>query len=131
MAGDQLAALRRDRRDGVDLTRDLGVLALDDLLVDDEQVLRGGEETVRAVAAALFGAEAAGLARWCQETGLAYAKVREQFGQTIGSFQAIKHKCARLFAELELMTASAWDAAVAAGPGRGPVRAGGGLRRAC
>ncbi len=115
VAGDQLAALRRDRRDGVDVTRDLGVLVLDDLLIDDEQVLRGGEETVRAVAAALFGAEAAGLARWCQETGLAYAKVREQFGQTIGSFQAIKHKCARLFAELELMTASAWDAAVAAG----------------
>jgi alkylation response protein AidB-like acyl-CoA dehydrogenase len=117
VAGGQLQALGRDRRDGVDLTRDVGVLTLDDVLVSDEQVLRGGEEDVRAVAAVLFGAEAVGLARWCQETGLAYAKTREQFGRTIGSFQAIKHKCARLFVELELMTASVWDAAVAAGPG--------------
>ena len=117
VAEGQLEALGRERRDGVDLTRDLGVLTLDDVLIGDEQVLRGGEEDVRAVAAVLFGAEAVGLARWCQETGLAYAKVREQFGRTIGSFQAIKHKCARLFVELELMTASVWDAAVAAGPG--------------
>jgi alkylation response protein AidB-like acyl-CoA dehydrogenase len=85
--------------------------------IGDDQVLTGDEDAVRSIAAALFAAEAAGLARWCQETGLAYAKVREQFGQTIGSFQAVKHKCARLLVELELMTASAWDAAVAAGQG--------------
>ena len=120
LAEGQVATLTRDRRDGVDLTRDIGVLGLDELLVGDDQVLAGAgpggsEEAVRAIAAALFAAEAVGLARWCQETGLAYAKVREQFGQTIGSFQAIKHKCARLFVELELMTASAWDAAVAGG----------------
>jgi alkylation response protein AidB-like acyl-CoA dehydrogenase len=41
--------------------------------------------------------------------------VREQFGVPIGSFQAIKHKCARLFARTELITAAAWDAAVAHG----------------
>ena len=117
LAEGQLEAVARDPRQGVDLTRDLGVLVLDELPVGADQVLGGGEEAVRAIAAVLFGAEAVGLARWCQETGLAYAKVREQFGQTIGSFQAIKHKCARLFAELELMTASVWDAAAAAAQG--------------
>jgi len=38
---------------------------------------------------------------------------REQFGRTIGSFQAIKHKCARLFVSSETIAASAWDAAEA------------------
>jgi alkylation response protein AidB-like acyl-CoA dehydrogenase len=112
---DQLERLGRDRLGGVDLTRDIGAFRLDSVLIGDDQVLAGDEDAVRSIAALLFAAEAAGLARWCQETGLAYAKVREQFGQTIGSFQAIKHKCARLLVELELMTASAWDAAVAAG----------------
>ncbi|HEV2242350.1 MAG TPA: acyl-CoA dehydrogenase, partial [Streptosporangiaceae bacterium] len=115
VAGDQLERLGRDQLGGVDVTRDIGAFRLDSVPVSDDQVLDGGEDAVRSIAALLFAAEAAGLARWCQETGLAYAKVREQFGQTIGSFQAIKHKCARLLVELELMTASAWDAAVAAG----------------
>jgi alkylation response protein AidB-like acyl-CoA dehydrogenase len=117
VAGDQLEEVGRDRLGGVDVTRDIGVFRLDAVAIGDDQVLTGDEDAVRSIAAALFAAEAVGLARWCQETGLAYAKVREQFGQTIGSFQAVKHKCARLLVELELMTASAWDAAVAAGQG--------------
>jgi alkylation response protein AidB-like acyl-CoA dehydrogenase len=111
---EQLERLTRGRKDGVDITRDIGVFHLDAVMIAGDQVLRGDEDEVRSVAAVLFGAEAAGLARWCQETGLAYAKIREQFGRTIGSFQAIKHKCARLLTQLELMSASVWDAAVAA-----------------
>jgi alkylation response protein AidB-like acyl-CoA dehydrogenase len=117
LAGDQLQRLGHDRLGGVDVTRDIGAFRLDAVPVGDDQVLLADEDAVRSVAAVLFAAEAVGLARWCQETGLAYAKVREQFGRTIGSFQAVKHKCARLLVELELMTASAWDAAVAAGQG--------------
>jgi alkylation response protein AidB-like acyl-CoA dehydrogenase len=97
----------------VDLTRDIATVRLDDLLVPDAQLLTVSTDQVRDVAATLFAAESAGVARWCQQTGLAYAKVREQFGATIGSFQAIKHKCARLFARTELLTAAAWDAAAA------------------
>jgi alkylation response protein AidB-like acyl-CoA dehydrogenase len=97
----------------VDLTRDIATVRLDDLLIRDEQVLPVRTDQVRDVAAALFAAEAAGVARWCQQTGLAYVKVREQFGRTIGSFQAVKHKCARLYARTELLTAAAWDAATA------------------
>ncbi|OBB12307.1 acyl-CoA dehydrogenase, partial [Mycobacteriaceae bacterium 1482268.1] len=41
----------------------------------------------------------------------AYAKIREQFGRTIGQFQAIKHKCAEMIADTERATAAVWDAA--------------------
>jgi len=97
----------------VDLTRDVARVRLHDVPVSAEQVLDVSQDRVRDLAATLFAAEAAGVARWCQQSGLAYAKVREQFGAAIGSFQAIKHKCARLFARTELITAAAWDAAVA------------------
>ena len=105
--------------DPVDLTRDVATVRLDALLVPGSRLIPASTEQVRAVAATLFAAEAAGVARWCQESGLAYAKMREQFGAAIGSFQAVKHKCARLFARSELATASAWDAASAYGPDAG------------
>ena len=39
-----------------------------------------------------------------------YAKVREQFGRPIGSFQAIKHKCASMLVELESSRSAAYYA---------------------
>src|SRR4051812_8257041 len=70
-------------------------------------------ERLRLVAAALAAAEASGIARWCLDTAVDYAKVREQFGRTIGSFQAIKHLCAEMLEAAESATALAWDAAAA------------------
>ena len=37
--------------------------------------------------------------------------MREQFGQKIGSFQAIKHLCAEMLETAEAVTAAAWDVA--------------------
>jgi alkylation response protein AidB-like acyl-CoA dehydrogenase len=42
-----------------------------------------------------------GAARRCLDMSVGYAKVREQFGQPIGSFQAIRHKCAEMLLEVE------------------------------
>lgn len=72
------------------------------------------DERRRRVAITLAAAEAAGVARWCLETAVDYAKVREQFGQKIGAFQAIKHLCAQMLETAESVTAAAWDAAAAA-----------------
>jgi alkylation response protein AidB-like acyl-CoA dehydrogenase len=46
-------------------------------------------------------AEMLGASRRCLEMAVGYAKVREQFGQPIGSFQAIRHKCAEMLVEVE------------------------------
>ncbi|MFQ6399020.1 acyl-CoA dehydrogenase [Nocardia sp. KC 131] len=65
----------------------------------------------------LVAAELAGLAGWCLETAVEYAKVREQFGRRIGSFQAVKHICAWMLCRAELIRAVASDAAAAVDEG--------------
>src|SRR5262245_4835855 len=51
--------------------------------------------------AVMAAAEMLGAARRCLDMSVGYAKVREQFGQPIGSFQAIRHKCAEMLLEVE------------------------------
>ena len=62
------------------------------------------------VGAAALAAEQAGGARRVLEMAVGYAKVREQFGRPIGSFQAIKHKCADMLLEVESATSAAYAA---------------------
>ncbi|OAA27797.1 acyl-CoA dehydrogenase [Frankia sp. EI5c] len=95
----------------VDHTRSVGSVTLRDVALAPDQLVAVTSAQVRAVAAVLFAAEAVGLARWCLDAGLAYVKVREQFGRPVGSFQAIKHKCARMFVDVQTMAAAAWDGA--------------------
>lgn len=68
---------------------------------------------VHRVLVTLAAAEASGVARWCLATAVDYAKVREQFGQKIGAFQAVKHLCAEMLETAEAVTAAAWDVAAA------------------
>jgi alkylation response protein AidB-like acyl-CoA dehydrogenase len=56
-------------------------------------------------------AEMLGAARRCLDMAVEYAKVREQFGQPIGSFQAIRHKCAEMLLEVENSHAAVYYAA--------------------
>ncbi len=71
-------------------------------------------ERVENLAAAVLAAEAAGVSRWALDTAVAYAKVREQFGKPIGSFQAVKHICAEMLCRAEQAAVVAADAARAA-----------------
>ena len=61
--------------------------------------------------AALLASEQLGVAQWCFDTTLAYAKQRKQFGRAIGSYQAIKHRLADLWFEVGSATAAARYAA--------------------
>jgi len=61
-----------------------------------------------AVANAL---EQVGAAQRCMEMSVEYAKVRTQFGRPIGSFQAIKHKCADMLLDVESAKSAAYYAA--------------------
>jgi 3-oxochol-4-en-24-oyl-CoA dehydrogenase len=73
--------------------------------------IAGGAAVARRLARVLGAAEAAGSAYACLDMAVAYAKERQQFGRTIGTFQAVKHHCANLLVDAELAVASAWDAA--------------------
>ncbi len=69
---------------------------------------------VADLAVTVLAAEAAGLARWQLQTAADYAKVREQFGKPIGSFQAVKHMCAEMLLRSQQVAVAASDAAEAA-----------------
>ncbi len=92
----------------LDLTRRFGSVTLD---TDSFTAVELDSATVRAAALTFAAAEASGIARWALAAAVDYAKVREQFGKPIGSFQSIKHLCAQMLEDCEQITAVAWDAA--------------------
>ena len=65
-------------------------------------------------AAVLLASEMVGGAQEVLDMSVAYAKERVQFGRPIGSFQAIKHKCADMLLEVESAKSAAYYAAWAA-----------------
>jgi alkylation response protein AidB-like acyl-CoA dehydrogenase len=73
----------------------------------------GGRLMARVLDLAAVGlaAEQAGGAARCLESSTAYAGTRVQFGRLIGSFQAVKHKCADMLVQVELARAAAREAA--------------------
>jgi alkylation response protein AidB-like acyl-CoA dehydrogenase len=64
--------------------------------------------------AVCLAAEQVGGAQRCLDMSVEYAKVRIQFGRPIGSFQAIKHKCADMLLEVESSKSAAYYAGWAA-----------------
>ena len=98
---------------GIDPTRRIAVAGTPPRATPGRALTGLTERDVIETAAVLLAAEAAGVAAWCVDTAVEYAKVREQFGQAIGGFQAVKHRCADMLCDLELARAAAWDAATA------------------
>ncbi|HEX5297492.1 MAG TPA: acyl-CoA dehydrogenase family protein, partial [Streptosporangiaceae bacterium] len=73
-------------------------------------VLPGAGRLLTDVARAVLAAEATGVAALTTEMAAEYAKVRQQFGRPIATFQAVKHHCANMLVAAEMATAATWDA---------------------
>ncbi|MDT7772452.1 MAG: 3-oxochol-4-en-24-oyl-CoA dehydrogenase [Pseudonocardiales bacterium] len=102
-------------RPSVDLSRAVARVALRDVVVPPGRVLPDlTTSAVRDLAVTLAAAEATGVAGWCLRAATDHARVREQFGRPIGSFQAVKHLCVAMLSRTEQAAALSWDAARAA-----------------
>jgi alkylation response protein AidB-like acyl-CoA dehydrogenase len=89
---------------GLDLTRQLAEVVFEGVRVESDAVLPAGVEAIdRAlqIAVVLQCGENLGVAETLLEMTVEYAKEREQFGRPIGSFQAIRHKCANMRVALD------------------------------
>jgi alkylation response protein AidB-like acyl-CoA dehydrogenase len=96
--------VERAKTDTVDLTREQASVVLRDapaVKIGPGRDAAAWLSEVTDLAQAALAAEQIGGAARCLEMSVDYAKVREQFGRPIGSFQAIKHKCASMLLEVE------------------------------
>ncbi|WP_309087549.1 acyl-CoA dehydrogenase family protein [Phenylobacterium sp.] len=73
----------------------------------------GALARLRDAAWTVLAADTLGAGEAMLEKAVQYAKERRQFGRVIGSFQAVKHLCAEMAAELEPARALVWYAAYA------------------
>ena len=113
-AGEELFAIERGAGAGVeasrvevlDLTRPLATVTFDGV----EATRVGSVDTLPEVmryADAALACEQAGGAQACLEMTVAYAGERLQFGRPIGSYQAVRHRCADMFVLAETARATA------------------------
>jgi len=100
----------------IDQTRNLGEITCSDtpaIQVQANQQLLGNALSAGRV---MLAADTLGAAQYMLDASVSYAKQREQFGQVIGSFQAVKHMCAEMVAALEPCRAFVWYSAHLQGP---------------
>jgi alkylation response protein AidB-like acyl-CoA dehydrogenase len=116
VAGDA-AGVAREALPTMDQTRKQSRIELKDApaaLVGEEGAALAGLETTLQIAEAALAAEQVGGAQRVLNNAVEYAKNRVQFGRPIGSFQAIKHKCADMLLDVESAKSAAYYAAWAA-----------------
>jgi alkylation response protein AidB-like acyl-CoA dehydrogenase len=110
VAADSPGVVIEPRRN-LDPTRRVALVTCDAVEPCADTTMTGALRVARRLGRTLAAAEACGGAIACLEMASEYAKIREQFGRPIGSFQAVKHHCANMQVATELATAAAWDAA--------------------
>jgi alkylation response protein AidB-like acyl-CoA dehydrogenase len=126
--------LTRTLMPGLDETRRMAELSFDGVEAEplNSGNGAGGPELLAALRDAgwvLVAADSLGAAQVMLDRAVAYAKERRQFDRVIGSFQAVKHLCAEMAAELEPCRSLVWyaayafDAATPAFPGEASLMA--------
>ena len=98
-------------RQAYDLTRTLGDVRFDGA---PAELLDGPVTALAGIAASSACAEMVGVAEQIVDLTVAYSKDRVQFGRPIGSFQAIKHRCAEMATLLDASKAATYYACWAA-----------------
>ncbi|MFF9018411.1 acyl-CoA dehydrogenase family protein [Streptomyces sp. NPDC014870] len=118
------AGLVRARQPALDATRSQGSIQLRDVeaeLLGEEPVdVLGALAGAGRTAAVALAAEAVGAAQAALDRTVEYVGSREQFGRPVGSFQAVKHRVADLYVQVEAARSLTYAAA------RAPAGAGGG-----
>lgn len=108
--------LTRRALETVDRTRPVGELLFDNVTSDR---LPGASSVVCAkvldIGRTMLAADTLGAAQYMIDQAVKYAGQREQFGRVIASFQAVKHMCAEMAAQLEPTRAFVWYAGHAIG----------------
>ena len=99
----------------LDPTRRQADLSLNGVRVDANALLGGGDSMLLlrkalGIGTACLAAEQVGGSQMCLDMSVEYAKTRYQFGRPIGSFQAIKHRCAEMLIKTEHARSTAYRA---------------------
>lgn len=97
----------------IDLTRSIGELVFDNVQAEALSSGAAGQALQRMLDAGrvMLAADTLGAGWMMIDKAVAYAAERKQFGRVIGSFQAVKHLCAEMAAELEPGRSLVWYAA--------------------
>ncbi len=104
----------------VDVTRriaDLTFSSAESEALHAAPVTEGQVSTVADMLAVLLAAEMVGSGRQCLEITLDYLRTRHQFGKPVGSFQALKHRCAEMAVRLTMVQELVFAAASVADEG--------------
>ncbi|MFJ7156257.1 acyl-CoA dehydrogenase family protein [Streptomyces sp. NPDC101118] len=114
--------LVRSRQTVLDETRPQGRVQLRDtpaelLGADDQTEICAALAAAGLGAAAVLAAEAAGAAAQALARTVEYVQAREQFGRPVGSFQAVKHRLADVYVQLQAARSAAYYAAWDPGQG--------------
>lgn len=102
-----------EQESAMDLTRRQAAVSLDGAIgtrLGDGDAADGVRRTLQLATVAL-AADQVGGAQECMEMAVEYAKTRYQFGRPIGSYQAIKHRCANMLMQVEHARSAAYYAA--------------------
>ena len=97
-------------RKTLDATRPMADLTLDVVVPEADRLPHAAVAAVLDRARIALAAEQVGGAEACLSMAVEYAGVRKQFGRAIGSFQAIKHKCADMLLQVESARSACYHA---------------------
>ena len=116
--------LERREVNTIDATRKLAELRFSDVRAESLNRAGHDEQTIDQIlddAAIALANEMIGGAQALLDATVEYAQLRMQFGRLIGSFQAVKHKCAEMLLDVELAKSAAYYAAQALDDGDSEV----------